>query len=59
MLVEVVLTTATCPLVDYLTDRVRRRVLDVNGVRDVEVQVFDEPWDWDRYFGQQDTLGKI
>jgi len=58
VLVEMVLTTAACPLVDHLTDQVRRRILDVSGVRDVEVQVLDEPWDWDRFFGQRDVLGE-
>ena len=58
VLVEMVLTTAACPLVDHLTEQVRHRVLDVNGVRDVEVRVFDEPWDWDWYFGQRDVLGE-
>jgi serine O-acetyltransferase len=53
VLVEMVLTTTACPLVDYLTEQVRRRVLDVNGVRDVEVQVLDEPWDWDRFVRQK------
>jgi serine O-acetyltransferase len=31
----------------------------VSGVRDVEVQILDEPWDWDRFFGERDLLGKI
>ncbi|MDD2788635.1 iron-sulfur cluster assembly protein, partial [Methanoculleus sp.] len=59
VLVEMVRTTAACPLVDHLTKQVRRRVLDVSGVRDVEVQILDEPWDWDRFFGERDLLGKI
>ena len=59
VLVEMVLTTTACPLVDHLTDQVRRRVLDMSGVRDVEVRVFDEPWDWDRFFDPQDAPGKI
>jgi serine O-acetyltransferase len=58
VLVEMVLTTAACPLVDHLTEQVRHRVLDVSGVRDVEVRVLDEPWDWDRFFGQRDVLGE-
>lgn len=59
VLVEMVLTTTACPLVDYLTDQVRRRVLDVNGVQDVEVRVLDEPWDWDRFVGQRDLLKEL
>ena len=59
VLVEMVLTTTACPLVDYLTDQVRRRVFDVNGVRDVEVRVLDEPWDWDRFVRQQDLLKEL
>ena len=59
VLVEMVLTTTACPLVDHLTDQVRRRVLDMSGVRDVEVRVFDEPWDWDRFFDPRDAPGKI
>ena len=58
VLVEMVLTTATCPLVDYLTDQVRRRVLEVSGVQNVEVQVLDEPWDWDRFFGERNLFEK-
>jgi len=59
VLVEMVLTTTACPLVGYLTDQVRRRVLDVNGVQDVEVRVLDEPWDWDRFVGQNDVLKEL
>ena len=51
--VDMVLTTQACPLVDHLTDQVKRRVEGINGIHSVEVKVLDEPWDWDRFVKQQ------
>jgi serine O-acetyltransferase len=51
--VDMVLTTQACPLVDHLTDQVKRRVEGINGIRSVDVKVLDEPWDWDRFVKQQ------
>ena len=51
--VDMVLTTQACPLVDHLTDQVKRRVEGISGIRSVEVKVLDEPWDWDRFVKQQ------
>jgi serine O-acetyltransferase len=50
--VDMVLTSQVCPLVSHLTEQVRRRVGELNGIRQVEVKVLDEPWDWN-YFVQQ------
>ncbi len=51
--VDMVLTTQACPLVDHLTDQVKRRVEGINGIRGVEVKVLDEPWNWDRFVKPQ------
>ena len=37
------------------TIQVRRRVEGLNGIRQVEVKVLDEPWDWN-YFVQQQKV---
>ena len=50
--VDMVLTSQVCPMVSHLTEQVRRRVEGLNGIRQVEVKVLDEPWDWN-YFVQQ------
>ncbi|OPY46843.1 MAG: serine acetyltransferase [Methanosaeta sp. PtaU1.Bin028] len=51
--VDMVLTSQACPLVDHLTEQVRRRVEGLPGVGAVEVKVLDEPWNWDRFIQQQ------
>lgn len=51
--IDMVLTTHACPLVDHLTDQVKRRVEGLNGIKQVEVKVLDEPWNWDRFEEQQ------
>ncbi len=51
--VDMVLTTQACPLVDHLTEQVRRRVEGIDGISLVEVKVLDEPWNWDRFVRQQ------
>ena len=53
--VDMVLTSQVCPLVSHLTEQVRRRVGELNGIRQVEVKVLDEPWDWN-YFVQQQKV---
>jgi len=50
--IDMVLTTKTCPLVTHLTDQVRRRVESLPGITQVQVQVLDEPWSWDRFVGR-------
>jgi serine O-acetyltransferase len=47
--VDLVLTTNICPMVDYLKDQVRRKVLSVGGIENVTVNILDEPWNWDKY----------
>ena len=51
--VDMVLTSQVCPLVSHLTEQVRRRVEGLNGIRQVEVKVLDEPWDWNYFVRQQ------
>jgi len=51
--VDMVLTSQACPLVDHLTEQVKRRVEEMPGVLQVDVKVLDEPWNWDRFTEQQ------
>ena len=51
--VDMVLTSKACPLVDHLTEQVKRRVEEISGVSHVDVKVLDEPWNWDRFTEQQ------
>ena len=53
--VDMVLTSQVCPMVSHLTEQVRRRVEGLNGIRQVEIKVLDEPWDWN-YFVQQQKV---
>ncbi len=57
--VDLVLTTTGCPLVDYLTEQVKKRAASVPGVESVEVRVLDEPWDWERFVTQKGVLKEI
>ncbi len=50
--VDLVLTTNLCPMADYLKDQVRRKVLSVEGIEEVKVNILDEPWSWDRLKNQ-------
>jgi len=47
--VDLVLTTNLCPLVEYLKEQVKRKVLSVGGIERVSVNILDEPWNWDRF----------
>jgi len=51
--VDLVLTTQACPIVESLTNQVRRTAAGVEGIRHVEVRILDEPWDWDRFVRSQ------
>ncbi|MCK9442319.1 MAG: serine O-acetyltransferase [Methanothrix sp.] len=51
--VDMVLTSQVCPIVSHLTEQVKRRVEGLNGIRQVEVKVLDEPWNWDYFVRQQ------
>lgn len=46
--VNLVLTTTACPMIDYLKDQVKRKVLSIDGVENVTVNILDEPWKLDR-----------
>lgn len=51
--VNMVLTSRVCPMVSHLTEQIRRRVEGRPGVRQVEVKVLDEPWNWDQFVRRQ------
>jgi serine O-acetyltransferase len=57
--IDMILTSKACPLVDHLTDQIKRKVLGVCGIEQVEVKVLDEPWNWDRFVKQRGTLKEI
>ncbi|HXW99421.1 MAG TPA: serine O-acetyltransferase [Methanomicrobiales archaeon] len=57
--VDMVLTTTGCPLVSYLTEQVKNRVAAVPRVESVDVQILDEPWDWERFVTQKGVLREI
>jgi serine O-acetyltransferase len=57
--INLILTSKSCPLVDHITDQIKRKVLGVCGIQLVEVKVLDEPWNWDRYVKQRGTLKEI
>ena len=57
--IDMILTSKACPLVDHLTDQIKRKVLGVCGIEQVEVTVLDEPWNWDRFVKQKGTLKEI
>jgi FeS assembly SUF system protein len=42
------LTSPNCPVAESLPDEVRERVKDINGIKDVKVDItFEPPWDKD------------
>jgi serine O-acetyltransferase len=57
--IDMVLTTKGCPLVDYLSQQVRRKAEGIPGITAVEVRVLDEPWDWSRFVRQNGQLKKV
>jgi len=57
--VDLVLTTKGCPLVDHLSEQVRRRVAGLPGITSVEVRVLDEPWDWEHFVDRSALLKKV
>ena len=57
--IGMVLTSKACPLVDHLSEQVKRKVLGVCGIEHVEVRVLDEPWNWDRFVKQRGSLQQI
>lgn len=50
--VNLVLTTSSCPVIEYFKDQVKRKVLSINGIENVTVNILDEPWKWDRVNSQ-------
>jgi len=46
--VNLVLTTSACPVIEYFKNQVKRKVLSINGIENVTVNILDEPWKWDR-----------
>lgn len=57
--IDMVLTSKTCPLVNHLTEQVRRKVLGVCGIDSVDVRILDEPWNWGRFVKQKGDLMEI
>jgi serine O-acetyltransferase len=57
--IDMVLTSKACPLVDHLSDQVRRKTLGVCGIDQVNISVLDEPWNWDRFVKQRGSLKEI
>ncbi|MDM7934936.1 MAG: serine O-acetyltransferase [Methanothrix sp.] len=51
--VDMVLTSQACPLADHLTEQVKRRVEGLPGIRQVDVKVLGEPWNWERFMEQR------
>jgi serine O-acetyltransferase len=47
--VNLVLTTSACPMVEYLKDQIRRKVLSAGGIEKVTVNILDEPWKGDLF----------
>ncbi|MHC1757719.1 MAG: serine O-acetyltransferase [Methanosarcina sp.] len=45
--VNLVLTTSACPMIEYFKNQVKRKVLSIDGVENVTVNILDEPWKWD------------
>ncbi len=46
--VNLVLTTSSCPVIEYFKDQVRRKILSISGTENVTVNILDEPWKLDR-----------
>jgi serine O-acetyltransferase len=42
--VNLVLTTSSCPVIEYFKNQVKRKVLSINGIENVTVNILDEPW---------------
>ena len=47
--VNLVLTTSSCPMIEYFKEQVRRKVLSAGGIEKVNVNILDEPWSWDKF----------
>lgn len=46
--INLVLTTSSCPVIEYFKNQVERKVLSIDGIENVTVNILDEPWKWDR-----------
>ncbi|MDD1676260.1 MAG: serine O-acetyltransferase [Methanomicrobiales archaeon] len=57
--IDLILTSKACPLVDHLSEQIRRKVLGVCGIEEVELTILDEPWNWDRFVKQRGILKEI
>jgi serine O-acetyltransferase len=57
--IDMILTSKACPLVDHLSEQMKRKVLGVCGIEEVEITVLDEPWNWDRFVKQRGDLREI
>ena len=57
--INMILTSTACPLVNHLTEQVKRKVLGICGIDQVEVRVLDEPWNWNRFVQQKGDLKEV
>jgi len=57
--IDMVLTCKACPLSDHLSGQVQRKALGICGIKNVIVNVLDEPWNWDRFVKQRGNLRQI
>lgn len=57
--IDMVFTCKACPLSDLLTDQVQRRALGVDGIDRVQVNLLDEPWNWDRFVKQRVSIRQV
>ncbi|AKB28208.1 Serine acetyltransferase [Methanosarcina siciliae C2J] len=46
--VDLVLTSSSCPMIEYFKTQVKRKVMSIKGIENVTVNILDEPWKWDR-----------
>jgi len=46
--INLVLTTSSCPVIEYFKNQVKRKVLSINGIENVTVNILDEPWNRNR-----------
>lgn len=51
--IDMVLTCKACPLSDHLSEQVKRKVLGICGIEKVNVNLLDEPFNWDRFVKQR------
>lgn len=46
--IRLILTSEKCPMIEYLTDQIKFKLININGIDIVDVNILDEPWNWNR-----------